>query len=82
MDLLSLLRAGMSNMHVGLLQFSQVHKTEILLELDNYPLGTQMKLVDKMKYQSGRKTMTGDALTRVRNSVSLGSFFVSCFFTQ
>ena len=61
-------------MHIGLLQFSQVHKTEILLDLDKHPLGTQMKLVDKMKYQSGRKTMTGDALARVRNSVSLVSF--------
>lgn len=70
MDLLDLLRAGISSINVGLLQFSEAKKTKILLDLGQHSLHDQMKLVHTMDYQAGRETMTGDALYLVRNSVS------------
>ncbi|XP_028404923.1 cartilage matrix protein-like [Dendronephthya gigantea] len=72
MDLLMLLRVGISDIHIGLQQFSQVDKTEFLLNLDKYSAEEQMRVVDTMKYQMGRRTMTGDALTRVANKVFTG----------
>ena len=69
MDLLALLRVGISNINIGMLQFSEVEKTEIMMDLDKHPFEEQMKLVGTMKYQAGRRTMTGDALTIVSDKV-------------
>ena len=72
MDLLSLLRIGISNINIGMLQFSEVRKTEILMDLDKYSLEHQMRVVDTMVYQRGKRTMTGNALTMVANQVFNG----------
>ena len=71
MDLLGLLRLGISNINIGMLQFSEVKKTEILMDLDKYPLEEQMRVVDTMAYQAGKKTMTGNALTMVADQVGI-----------
>ena len=71
MDLLSLLRVGISNINIGMLQFSEVQKTKILMDLDKYSLEQQMRVVDTMVYQRGKRTMTGNALTMVANQVGI-----------
>lgn len=71
MDLLYMLRAGISDINVGMLQFSEVEKTAVLMDLNKHPFVEQMKKVTKMVYQAGTRTMTGDALTLVANQVCL-----------
>lgn len=76
MDLLGILRVGISDINIGMLQFSKVEKTEILMELDKYPIEHQMYEVDNMEYQAGRRTMTGNALKIVADKVSIGLYTV------
>jgi hypothetical protein len=71
MDLLSLLKIGISNINIGMLQFSEVRKTQILMDLDQHSLEHQMRVVDTMVYQRGRRTMTGNALTIVADQVGI-----------
>ena len=71
MDLLGLLRNGIDDINVGMLQFSEVGKTRILMDLGKYPMEEQMKEVDTMVYQAGRQTMTGNALTMVADKVGI-----------
>lgn len=70
MDFLALLRVGIADLNIGMLQFSEVEKTEVLMDLAKYSAEHQMKQVDTMEYQAGRQTMTGDALTIVADQVS------------
>ena len=71
MDLLGLLRNGIDDINVGMLQFSEVGKTRILMNLGKHPTEEQMKEVDTMVYQAGRQTMTGNALTMVADKVGI-----------
>jgi hypothetical protein len=71
MDLLGLLRAGISDINIGMQQFSEVRKTKIMMDLDKYSLDEQMQVVDTMVYQRGRRTMTGNALTMVADQVGI-----------
>jgi hypothetical protein len=71
MDLLGLLRAGISDINIGMQQFSEMRKTKIMMDLDKYSLDEQMQVVDTMVYQRGRRTMTGNALTMVADQVGI-----------
>ena len=71
MDLLGLLRNGIDDINLGMLQFSEVGKTRIMMDLGKHTIEKQMKEVDTMVYQAGRKTMTGNALTMVADKVCI-----------
>ena len=51
------------------MQFSEIEKTELMLELDRHTLRTELDVMQTVRYQSGQKTMLGNALERVNNEV-------------
>ena len=58
-----------SDINTGLMQFSEIEKTELMLELDRHTLRTELDAMQTVHYQSGQKTMLGNALERVNNEV-------------
>ena len=72
MDFISLLRVETSEINTGLLQFSQEDLTTFIWELGAYTDVETIMKIRKMKYQAGKRTATGDALTRVNKVFSGG----------
>jgi hypothetical protein len=70
LDFISLLRVEASEINTGLMQFSQKDLTSVVWDLGAYTESETIRNILKMEYQSGKKTRTGDALTRVNNKVS------------
>ena len=70
MDFLSLLRVEASEINTGLMQFSQEDETSVVWDMGRYAEFEAIMNVRNMKYQSGKRTATGDALTRVNKEVS------------
>lgn len=69
MDLLVLLKKR-SDMNIGLTQFSEVGKTKQMFKLEKHSLETEQMFVENMRYQSGKKTMLGNAISSINNTVS------------
>ena len=70
MDFISLLRVESSNIHTGLIQYSEEGLTSVAWDLGRYTEFETIINIRNMKYQAGTRTATGDALTRVNNEVS------------
>ena len=52
-----------------MLQFSTEKDTEEILRLEKHSLNDEIEAIKNMEYHSGRRTMLGDALTRVNKKV-------------
>ena len=77
MDLISLLRVGDSKMNTGLMQFSEKRLTTTIMNLALHSAEEMASTVQKMKYHSGIRTMTGHALRLVNEEVCrCASFFL------
>ena len=77
-DFLSRVDVGMSRVHVGLIQFSETHKTTIEIKLNQYTTVEDLvAAVAKLLYQSGSEADLFNALRladlTVRNCRFLGS---------
>ena len=62
-----------------MLQFSTVEDTEEILRLEKHSLNDEIEATNNMEYHSGRRTMLGDALTRVNKKVCGRYLYFSCF---
>ncbi|XP_028404925.1 matrilin-2-like [Dendronephthya gigantea] len=74
MDFISLLRVESSNIHTGLMQYSEERLTSVVWDLGAYTEFETIINIRNMNYQAGTRTATGDALTRVNNEVFTGLY--------
>jgi hypothetical protein len=74
-DLIILLTRQNDNLNIGIMQYSQVQKTEKVLSLGKHSTEEILDAVQSMNYHAGLKTKTGNALSRVSTEV----WIVFCF---
>lgn len=58
------------------MQFSETSRTSVLWDLGELSMETELEAIRTMKYQAGKQTMTGDALSRVNKEVRLRQGFL------
>ena len=64
------LNVGERNNRVGLIQFSEQDMTRVEFEFNRYYEARKIgRAINRMPYQSGQKTMTGDALGLANDQV-------------
>jgi hypothetical protein len=68
-DLIILLTRQNDNLHIGMMQYSAVEKTEKILRLAKHSTQTVLDAVQSMRYHAGSTTKTGNALSRVSTEV-------------
>ncbi len=64
-----MLESPSSDLHIGMMQFSTIEKTEETLPLQKHSLNEELESIENMDYHSGRRTMLGDALSQVNDEV-------------
>lgn len=72
-DLVILLTRQNDNLHIGMMQYSEVRKTEKNLRLAKHSTEEIIDAIQSMTYHAGLKTNTGNALSRVSTEVSFFS---------
>ncbi|XP_046857342.1 collagen alpha-6(VI) chain-like isoform X3 [Xenia sp. Carnegie-2017] len=68
-DLVVLLTRQNNNLHIGIMQYSEVSKNEKILKMEYHTREEILYAVQSIKYHAGRKTYTGNALSRVSTEV-------------
>lgn len=68
-DLVVLLTRRNNNLHIGIMQYSEVSKNEKILKMEYHTREEILYAVQSIKYHAGRKTYTGNALSRVSTEV-------------